>query len=560
MADGTRLKELHEAQRKTDLLLVDERARRQAGEEQTHECLDQITETQEGLKSAVVNVERGLATVQQQLQSIIEQLQHYNKNKSILGEGLTASMDKGSSSRITIHHLIGNETTNQSNSGSYNALHRMEFPLFNGEDARAWIRRCTRYFQMIPIPEDQKVPLASVHMEGRAELWYQSHVEKRGEPSSAELIVAILERFEDLDHERVVSDFNQLHQETTVHAYLQRFEELEAQMLIFNKNLGEEFFMMKFISGLKQEIKGHVATMNPTTLTQAIVLARKQEITVNAILSKTQPNLKNTQPKPTYRPQNKTPTFKPSYKPSFKSRNENSQPRRLLTEAEMRARREKNLCYNCDEIFTPEEVQAYEEENEQVEEQGEEAETEDVTLSLNAMRGNVSSGTLRVKGIVNGKEIHILIDSGSTHSFIDEKVAKALGIKTELTTLMVVSVADGYKMMSKVICPELSWEIQGFQFTYPVRTLKLGGCDFVLGCDWLGAHNPVELDFDQLTVTISQKDGKVILRALPQKNGSMLITPDSLSGLLGRKTYDLFGQMLSTETLKDRGSHLMRMV
>ncbi|KAL0350214.1 UNVERIFIED_CONTAM: hypothetical protein Sradi_4170600 [Sesamum radiatum] len=106
-------------------------------------------------------------------------------------------MEKGSSSRVTTHHFNVNETANQSNSGSYNTLHRMEFPLFNGEDARAWIRRCTKYFQMIPIPEDQKVPLASIHMEGRAELWYQGHVEKRGEPPWSELIVAVLERFAD---------------------------------------------------------------------------------------------------------------------------------------------------------------------------------------------------------------------------------------------------------------------------------------------------------------------------------------------------------------------------
>ncbi|KAL0355175.1 UNVERIFIED_CONTAM: hypothetical protein Sradi_3964400 [Sesamum radiatum] len=254
-------------------------------------------------------------------------------------------------------------------------------------------------------------------MEGRAELWYPGHVEKRREPSWAELIVVILERFKDLDYERVVSEFNQFYQETIVYAYLHRFEELEAQMLIFNKNLGEEFFMMKFI---RHKCKVRYSYM----------------------------------------------------------------------------------------LMNEEEVQPYEEENEQVEEQGEEAEIEDVTLSLNAMRGNVSSGTLRVKGMVNGKEKHILIDSGSTHSFIDEKVANALGIKTELTTPMIVSVADGYRMMSKEICPQLSWEIQGFQFSYPVRTLKLGRCDFLLGCDWLGAHNLVELDFHQLIVTISQKDGR----------------------------------------------------
>ncbi|KAK4397243.1 hypothetical protein Sango_1560900 [Sesamum angolense] len=70
--------------------------------------------------------------------------------------------------------------------------------------------------------------------------------------------------------------------------------------------------------------------------------------------------------------------------------------------------------------------------------------------------------------MVRGKEIHILVDSGSTHSFIDEKVVKALGIKIEPTIPMIVSVANGYRMVSKVICPELNWEIQGFQFSYPL--------------------------------------------------------------------------------------------
>ncbi|KAL2232880.1 UNVERIFIED_CONTAM: hypothetical protein Sindi_1468000 [Sesamum indicum] len=102
---------------------------------------------------------------------------------------------------------------------------------------------------MIPIPEDQKVSLAAILMEGMIEFWYQGHVEKRGVPSWIELTLAVLERFEDLDYERAVSEFNMLHQETTVNAYLERFEELVAHILIFHKNLNEDFFMMKFISG-----------------------------------------------------------------------------------------------------------------------------------------------------------------------------------------------------------------------------------------------------------------------------------------------------------------------
>ncbi|KAK4400563.1 Retrovirus-related Pol polyprotein from transposon [Sesamum angolense] len=61
---------------------------------------------------------------------------------------------------------------------------------------------------------------------------------------------------------------------------------------------------------------------------------------------------------------------------------------------------------------------------------------------MNAICGNVSSRTLRVKGMVNGKEIHIFVDSGNTHSFLDEKVVKALEIKTELTTPMAIRMRE----------------------------------------------------------------------------------------------------------------------
>ncbi|KAL0427958.1 UNVERIFIED_CONTAM: hypothetical protein Slati_2970600 [Sesamum latifolium] len=190
-----------------------------------------------------------MGAMQQQLKSIAEQLQNYNRNKSILGEGLTSSIERGSSSRITTIKPPIKENPTQ-----YNVIHRMDFHVFNGEEARTWIRRCNRYFQMIPIPEEHKVSLASVYMQGRAERWFQGHLEKRGMPSWSEPVIIILRRFEDLNYERVVSEFNMLHQETTVHEYLIKFEDLESHVLIFNKNLDEAFFMMKFISELKEEI------------------------------------------------------------------------------------------------------------------------------------------------------------------------------------------------------------------------------------------------------------------------------------------------------------------
>lgn len=47
-------------------------------------------------------------------------------------------------------------------------------------------------------------------------------------------------------------------------------------------------------------------------------------------------------------------------------------------------------------------------------------------ISLNALTGNSGFHTMRVVGYVGKKPIHILIDSGSTHNFIDEPLATKL--------------------------------------------------------------------------------------------------------------------------------------
>ncbi|KAK4394129.1 hypothetical protein Sango_1883700 [Sesamum angolense] len=325
----------------------------------------------------------------------------------------------------------------------------------------------------------------SPHMEER--VWdfifkYQGYTEKKEFRSWDELVVNVLESFEDLDNERVVTEFNKLHHETTVNAYMERLKELKDQMLIFNKNLDEEFFMMKFISGLKKESK------------------------------------------PPYKPLNKNPP--PKTVP---------QTRRFLIEAEVRAKKKKNFCYRCDEPYIPghgckyrqvymllsdEEARDYNR-AEQDEQPTDEEETEgDMVVSLHAMKGKINCKTLKVIGLVGDKEVLKLIDSGSTHCFINEKITRTLGCELECTTNMMIRVADGSKLSSKLICPKFSWEVQGHRFSHPVRLLKLGGYDLVLGCDWLSNYNPVELDFHQLKVTLSQAGKKLVLRALPNESSA----------------------------------------
>lgn len=115
-------------------------------------------------------------------------------------------------------------------------------------------------------------------------------------------------------------------------------------------------------------------------------------------------------------------------------------------------------------------------------EEGEEQLTgEEPQISLNALTGSISYRTMRVRGNVKKKLIIILIDSGSTHNFLNPEVVKRANIKTEDTDSLPVSVADGTKMLSTAMCKNFQWEMQGIEFQADMRILQLKGCDMVLG-------------------------------------------------------------------------------
>ncbi|KAG8362684.1 hypothetical protein BUALT_BualtUnG0050800 [Buddleja alternifolia] len=270
------------------------------------------------------SMEANQRMIQQQIQSVVDQMQVYNRNKSVLGEGLSATAERGSTSqprRMSTPDLEGSLSQI-----SYTPFPKVEFPHYDGEDTRTWIKKCNRYFQIVTtITEEQKVPLASIHLEGKAELWFQSFMEGGDLPSWDQFITALLKRFDDQDPELIVGQFNKLHQTGTVLEYLDCFEELKSHMLIFNKDLLEEFLSVSFVSGLREDIRGVVMSMRPHSFHQSISLAKKQESTVEAILKRAhQTHRINQAPKTLFKPptynsnpanRNLLPQPKPPYKP-----------------------------------------------------------------------------------------------------------------------------------------------------------------------------------------------------------------------------------------------------
>lgn len=109
----------------------------------------------------------------------------------------------------------------------------------------------------------------------------------------------------------------------------------------------------------------------------------------------------------------------------------------------------------------------------------------DPCISRNALASNHTFQTMRVRGLVQGKLIHILIDSGSTHNFLDQNFAKRVGCPLEKIPSQAFTVADGNHIPCNSICKKFVWAMSNREFSTVVMLISLGSCDMVLEIQWL---------------------------------------------------------------------------
>ncbi|XP_074306486.1 uncharacterized protein LOC141641737 [Silene latifolia] len=146
-----------------------------------------------------------------------------------------------------------------------------------------------------------------------------------------------------------------------------------------------------------------------------------------------------------------------------------------------------------------------------------ESHTQKTTVSgeVNALSGSQGFHTMRVVGTHRQKPLHILVDSGSTHNFMDLSLAKKLGCSLEKIPPQAVAVADGNHLACQYVCKKFSWMLHGHTFTNDVMLIPLGNCDMVLGIQWLNTLGPVKWDFKRLVMEFQWQDVWVKLQGIP---------------------------------------------
>nr|GEZ81564.1 reverse transcriptase [Tanacetum cinerariifolium] len=90
-------------------------------------------------------------------------------------------------------------------------------------------------------------------------------------------------------------------------------------------------------------------------------------------------------------------------------------------------------------------------------------------ISLNALNGSNSFQTTRITRKIGKHEVHILVDCGATHNFLDVNVAKQVGCKIKSICLLVVNVGGWMILVSDAVWKNFEWDVFAVRTDLPPK-------------------------------------------------------------------------------------------
>jgi len=125
------------------------------------------------------------------------------------------------------------------------------------------------------------------------------------------------------------------------------------------------------------------------------------------------------------------------------------------------------------------------------------------------MAGTKSADSIKQKSTVQSKIMLILVDTGSSHSFVSSHFVQLTKLPTVPMEQQKVKLANGNWVTTTKQVKGIQWYIQGHTFTTDMIVLDLLPYDAILGFDCLKTFSPMQCDWQAKTLQF-QHQGKLI--------------------------------------------------
>ncbi|PNY02722.1 retrotransposon-related protein [Trifolium pratense] len=429
---------------------------------------------------------------------------------------------------------------------------KVKLPVFEGDDPVAWITRAEIYFDVQQTPDEMRVKLSRLSMEGPTIHWFNLLMETEDQLSWEKLKKSLIARYGGRRLENPFEELSTLRQTGSVEEFVEAFELLSSQV----GRLPEEQYLGYFMSGLKPSIRRRVRTLNPGNRMQMMRMAKdveeefrdeddegdgglgKKPLGRNEISgfgSKSRSGFNPAQKEMTrssYSGWNNSIKKTGSQIPNSNANSNSSSSLsstgrkhdgerrggafdrwRGVRSEEVEERRIKGLCFKCGGKWHPTQHKCPERamrvlilgEGEVLNDDGEivtlevedevvEEETDAECKILGVLGSMGEYKTMKIGGRLEGIDVVVLIDSGASHNFVSTKLTSALGLPITSMAERKIKLGDGHKVVSKGVCEGVALMLGEMKVVVDALVLDLGGLDVILGVSWLSTLGKVMMD------------------------------------------------------------------
>jgi hypothetical protein len=434
----------------------------------------------------------------------------------------------------------------------------MPFPRFDGTTPQLWITQAKSYFEMYFVDPSMWVRVATMQFSGVAHRWLQTIAHRVESADWPTLCALVRERFCRDQHELLLRQLFNIRQTASVQEYVDTFVDLIEQLSAYTPYPDTLSYTTRFIDGLRDDIRSVILVQRPSDLDSACTLALLQEEAVEPArrkeVKRTDPvHFPRTLPGRGTMPLPPRPALgAPAADDKRPTDDRRTAPRRSSVDDKLQSlrsyRKACGLCMRCGEkwhqghkcapalqLHALQQVwalceDAFSEDPSSEQDAIVDSEQAFMLLSAAATSSAFHPRTLQFDGFIQGKQVTILIDSGSTHSFLDSRFAQSLSGVKPMPSSVSVKVANGSSVTCSTHIPCAEWTIQGYSFHSTLKIIPIGTYDMIVGMDWLQAFSPMKVHWTQKWIQIPYGPHQVVLHGvLPDLEQCSLIQVYHLS-------------------------------
>jgi hypothetical protein len=161
--------------------------------------------------------------------------------------------------------------------------------------------------------------------------------------------------------------------------------------------------------------------------------------------------------------------------------------------------------------------------------------TTEEKATLASISGVPKYNTFRMRGVLQGQKVSMLIDGGASHNFIDSALLQRRHIPTVEFVGFKVEVAGGNTMPCNKYIPGMKLTLGRHDLVQDVYVMDLPDTNIILGVQWLSTLGPITTNYKTMEMSFTEEGGrKVVLRGMIG-NSAKVVTAKRMEAIFKRE-------------------------